>query len=325
MTEDFFELGGHSLLAVRMINELKLVSGVDVPLAELFRDATIEHLAAILRGDSSPKAHRTLMEIQAGGSAPPFFAVVTPGANALGYLTLSRILGRDQPFFKLQGPGELLLHRPYTDQENEQLAIGYVRLMRAVQPEGPYYIGGMCEGARIAFDMARVLESQGQELALLAMFDTWAVENSQVRWLWYFHAYAQRFRRIWKLPASGKWSAIKHAVRKKAKGIRETSTFDLKAWHAYYWPHKDFIPKRIEATITEFKIKRQPYYYVRDPLMGWASRTNNGVEIHNIRAKHLQMLREPWVRNLGQALGESLRRAQESNRRRPAASPSAPA
>jgi amino acid adenylation domain-containing protein len=313
VTDDFFELGGHSLLAVRMINELKLVSGFDVPLAELFRDATIEHLAEILRGDSSPKAHRTLMEIQAGGSAPPFFAAVTPGANALGYLTLSRILGRDQPFFKLQGPGELLLHRPYTDQENEQLAIGYVRLMRAVQPEGPYYIGGMCEGARIAFDMARVLEFQGQTLALVAIFDTWAVENSQIRWLWYFHAYAQRFRRLWRLSPSGKWGAVKQAFRNKTQRTRETGAFDLKAWHAYYWPHEDFVPKRINAMITEFKIKRQPYYYIRDPHMGWASRTNRGVEIHNIRAKHLQMLREPWVQNLGRALGESLRRAQESN------------
>jgi hypothetical protein len=36
------------------------------------------------------------------------------------------------------------------------------------------------------------------------------------------------------------------------------------------------------------------------------------------------MLREPWVRNLGRALGESLRRAQESNGR-PAATRSSPA
>jgi amino acid adenylation domain-containing protein len=313
VTDDFFELGGHSLLAVRMINELKQVAGFDLALAELFRGATIEHLARVLRGDSSPVGHRTIMEIQASGSAPPFFAAVTPGANALGYLTLSRILGRNQPLYKLQGPGEQLLHRPYTDLENEQLAIEYVRVMRAVQPEGPYYIGGMCEGARIAFDMARVLEFQGQTVALVAIFDTWAVENSQIRWLWYFHAYAQRFRRLWRLSPSGKWGAVKQAFRNKTQRTRETRVFDLKAWHAYYWPHEDFVPKRINAMITEFKIKRQPYYYIRDPHMGWASRTNRGVEVHNIRAKHLQMLREPWVRNLGRALGDSLRRAQESN------------
>jgi amino acid adenylation domain-containing protein len=312
VTDDFFELGGHSLLAVRMINELRRVSGLEVPLAELFRGATIEHLARILRGDSAPLAHRTLMEIQAGGSAPPFFAAVTPGANALGYLTLSRILGRDQPFYRLQGAGEQLLHRPYTDLENEQLAVEYVRLMRAVQPEGPYYIGGMCEGARIAFDMARVLESQGQQLALLAMFDTWAVENSQIRWRWYLHAYGQRIGKLWRLPASGKLGVVNQVERRKAKPMQENRRFDKKAWHAYYWPQQDFTPKRVNATITEFKIKRQPYYYVRDPLMGWGSRTDGGVEIQHIKAKHLQMLREPWVRNLGRALSDSLHRARES-------------
>jgi amino acid adenylation domain-containing protein len=313
VTDDFFEHGGHSLLAVRMINELTRVSGLEIPLAELFRGATIEHLAGILRGDSAPLSHRTLLEIQAGGSAPPFFAAVVPGANALGYLTLSRILGRDQPFYKLQGPGEQLLHRPYTDLENEQLAVEYARLMRAVQPEGPYYIGGMCEGARIAFDIARVLESQGQKLALLAIFDTWAVENSQIRWLWYLHAYSQRLRKLWKLPASGKWGAVRRAMRKKPEPTQQSGTFDQKAWHAYYWPGQDFVPKRVNARIVEFKIQRQPYYYVRDPLMGWVSRTTGRVETHNIKAKHLQILREPWVRDLGHALRDSLRRAQKSN------------
>jgi amino acid adenylation domain-containing protein/FkbH-like protein len=310
--DDFFDLGGHSFLAVRMINELKRVSGRDLPLAELFRGATIEHLAAILRGDSAPLAHRSLMAIQGEGSEPPFFAAVFPGANALGYLTLSRILGHGQPFYKLQGPGELLRHRPYTDLENEQLAIEYVRLMRAIQPEGPYYIGGMCEGARIAFDMARVLEAQGQQVALLAIFDTWAVENSQVRWLWYLHAYSQRLKRLWQQPRSGKWGTVKEAVRKKAQRVQDTATFDQKAWHAYYWPPVGFTPQRVKVAITAFKIQRQPYYYVRDPLMGWAARTNNGVDVHHIKAKHLQLLREPWVRNLGHALRDRLHRARES-------------
>ena len=127
------------------------------------------------------------------------------------------------------------------------------------------------------------------------------------------HAYSQRLRKLWKLPASGKWGAVKRAMRKKPEPMQQSSAFDQKAWHAYYWPGLDFVPKRVNATILEFKIQRQPYYYVRDPLMGWAARTTGRVETHNIKAKHLQILREPWVRNLGQALRDSLRRAQNSN------------
>ncbi len=308
VTEDFFELGGHSLMAARMIHELSSICGITLPLAELMRGATIEHLASVLRGDTAPRTHSTLMEIQVDGSAPPFFAVVTPGANSLGYVALSRALGNGQPFYKLQGGGEQLLHRPYTDVENEQLAAEYVRVMRAVQTEGPYYIGGMCEGARIAFDMARILESQGQRLALLAMFDTWAVENSQIRWRWYIHAYGQRLRRLWTLRGSEKWGAVKHIVDRRTGRVRESNVFDKEAWHAYYWP-PGFAPKPIKATITAFKIQKQPHFYVQDPLMGWGSRTTGGVDVRHIESRHLQLLREPWVRNLAQALGERLRRS----------------
>jgi amino acid adenylation domain-containing protein len=316
VSDNFFEIGGHSLLAVRMLNEIKRVTNQDMPLAELFRGATIEHLAALLRGETAPVSHLTLTAIQPNGSAPPFFAVVSPGLNALGYLSLSRILGSDQPFYKLQGPGEKILHRPYTAQEYERMAIDYVRTMRAEQPEGPYYIGGMCQGAHIAFDMARVLESQGQKTALLAIFDTWVIENNQNRALWYVYYYSQRLRKFRGLSVQKQWAAFRQALGEKARRVGAVGTGDRtpaqNIWHAAYWPGKDFVSQKANTTITLFKIPKQPFYYVRDPLMGWAKRTTKNVEIQLIEAKHLLMLRKPWVRNLGRALSQHLQRAQDA-------------
>ena len=310
VSDNFFEIGGHSLLAVRMLNEIKRVTNQEIPLAELFRGATIEHLAKILRAETVPVSHLTLTAIQPNGAAPPFFAAVSPGVNSLGYLSLSRILGSDQPFYKLQGSGGKVLDRPYSEQEYEQMALDYVRTMRAEQPEGPYYIGGMCQGAHIAFNMARVLESQGQQVALLAIFDTWVVENNQNRALWYLYYYRQRLKKIWGLPLRKKWAAFTDALGKKAKLVGGNGTQAPDIWRATYWPGKDFVSKKVNATITVFKIPQQPFYYVRDPLMGWARRTTKSVEIRHIEAKHLLMLRKPWVRNLGLALSERLQRAQ---------------
>jgi hypothetical protein len=98
-------------------------------------------------------------------------------------------------------------------------------------------------------------------------------------------------------------------LRKKAKRVGSIGTQNPNIWYASYWPGKDFVPNRVNTPITLFKIPRQPFYYVRDPLMGWASRTTSTVEVEHIQAKHLLMLRKPWVRNLAHALSARLRRA----------------
>jgi thioesterase domain-containing protein len=227
----------------------------------------------------------------------------------LGYLTLSRVLGTEQPFYKLQGPGDKVLDRPFTDAEYDRMALDYVRTMRAVQPEGPYYICGMCQGARIAFEMTRVLEAQGQKVGLLAIFDTWVVENTQVRSLWYLNYYVQRLKKFWKLRFSQQLTTGTQVLGKKAKRVGGLGPEIQNSWQDSYWPGKNFVPTQVNTPITIFKIPKQPYYYVRDPLMGWGNRTTKGVEIELVEAKHLLMLRKPWVRNLGKALTEHLRRA----------------
>ena len=43
--------------------------------------------------------------------------------------------------------------------------------LREVQPEGPYYLAGLCVNAVLAYEMARLLEEQGQKVAMLLMVD----------------------------------------------------------------------------------------------------------------------------------------------------------
>lgn len=68
--------------------------------------------------------------------------------------------------------------------------------MRAVQPEGPYFLAAMCEGCHIAEQMILHLEAQGQEVGLYAIFDTWALENTRRRWHSRLFGYQQRLRRL---------------------------------------------------------------------------------------------------------------------------------
>ena len=74
-----------------------------------------------------------------------------------------------------------------------------------------------------------------------------------------------------------------------------------------YWP-ENFTPSRFRAPIALFKRPKQPFYYVDDPHMGWGARTHGGVEIHEVDLRHLEILREPYVRELGEKLGARMQR-----------------
>jgi thioesterase domain-containing protein len=52
------------------------------------------------------------------------------------------------------------------------IASHYIERMRSIQPEGPYFLGGFCEGGNLAFEMAVQLQAQGQEVALLILIDS---------------------------------------------------------------------------------------------------------------------------------------------------------
>ena len=49
-------------------------------------------------------------------------------------------------------------------------------------------------------------------------------------------------------------------------------------------------------------------HYVDDPEMGWGQRSQGGVEIHEIEFDHDELLREPYVRPVGEQLAACVKR-----------------
>ena len=305
VTDNFFDLGGHSLTAARLLAHVKEITGHEVPLSLLFRGATVEALGQLL-GEHQGGSDPVVMQIQAGeGGRLPFFAIVPPGEEALGYAILARHMGSDQSVYKIQGHAPIVGKRPYTQHEMQSLASEYVAAMRSVQPTGPYCLGGLCDGAHIGERVVLELEAQGQEVAFLAVIDTWVLQNSQRPLLWRVDYFHQRLREVRKRSVGEQLNLYTRAISNRIRRLtRKSPRTD---WQETYWP-SNYVPPRFHAPVVLFKRPKQPFYYVNDPLMGWGPRTSGGVEIHVIDFDHLYLLREPHVGVLAEKLAVCIAR-----------------
>ena len=177
--DNFFELGGNSLLALRMVGRIEKLCGSRPRLAELFRDATIEHLVTTLLLQEDERLHAPVVKIYPEGTKTPFFFLHGDFSGGGFYCqNLARHIGADQPFFLLQPPG------PETGAGMTvgEMAQHHLSVLRRVQPRGPYRLGGYCNGGVVAFEMARRLCKEGEGVDLLALVEA-IVPTGPYRWL----------------------------------------------------------------------------------------------------------------------------------------------
>jgi amino acid adenylation domain-containing protein len=174
--DDFFALGGHSLLAVTMVARVEQLCGRKLPLTQVFAGATIEHLSQVLLQEPEvPQEESLLVKLQAGGGKRPFFFLHGDFLGGGFYcLKLARQLGPDQPFYALAPHGVSGSRLPSSVQA---MAADYLERVRSVQPEGPYLLGGYCNGALVAFEMAQQLYARGQKVDLLVLLSPFALKR----------------------------------------------------------------------------------------------------------------------------------------------------
>ncbi len=167
--DNFFELGGHSLLATRLIAEVSRSFGKEIPLTEFFIDPTIEHMARILVEGLDKDASSPLVAVQPLGSRAPFFFLHGDLVGGGYYVRkMARRLNADQPFYALHVHGTNGRRFPDTI---EAMATDYITVIKEIQPEGPYILGGFCSGALVAFEMALQLRARREAVGKLILLD----------------------------------------------------------------------------------------------------------------------------------------------------------
>lgn len=176
--DSFYELGGHSLLATQVVSRIRDRHGKVVTLAEFLEHPTVAFLARRLEAeeadiliDSQDREVRYCVQpLQLQGRGKPFFCVPGMGGNVAQLTSLSKALGRDRPFIAFQSLG--LDGKAQPHRSAESMASHYLRCLRAVQPRGPYLLGGHSLGSKVAWEMAHQLQLQGESVSLLVHIDS---------------------------------------------------------------------------------------------------------------------------------------------------------
>ena len=172
VTANFFDLGGHSLLAVSLLTQIEKTFKKNIPLATFLSAATIEDLSEVLSQETSSTSQSLLFNIRTTGSRAPLFLINAVGTGMLAYKLLAKHLDPERPIYGIRAVG--MDDNRIPQNRIEQMAEAYIEEMRSVQPEGPYFIAGVCTGGTVAFEMASRLNSRGLEVAFLGLIDSTA-------------------------------------------------------------------------------------------------------------------------------------------------------
>ena len=315
--DNFFDLGGNSFLAIRLVDRIEQDCGKKLPLSTLFAGATIEHLATALLMQEVSDSLAPLVAVQASGSRRPFFFLHGEWMGGAFYsLELARYLGPDQPFYVLEPYNFDGLQVPPTF---EAMAAAHIKSLRSVQPEGPFLLGGWCNGGLMAYEMARQLHAQGQAVDLLVLMDpdppapSWKWERriiiglgnllrrrqeKQVDWFLSYRYLRLSFH-YWRL------NKLKHMrTTKKGGSVIERSTMDAVSsqlneviprnevirqdWLSMHdWVAAGYMPLSYPGKITFFWTNEEPFRRERWLKLMESKIEANETESHIIPGNHI--------------------------------------
>jgi aspartate racemase len=197
--------------------------------------------------------------------------------------------------------------------------------MCTLQPEGPYFLGGLSFGGLVALEMAQQLLAQGQKVALLALFDTILPQAYQPLPI------HQRMGFHWNRLLQHGPSYVVNQLQEKFKSLKQK--MNLKMYSKSYMQQQGSVPHAMEYFAMQERNGEAGRAYVPQaypgkiilfratdrvdaatayvpPDLGWSDLAQGGLEIYDVPGHHVEIFKEPHVQVLGEQLRDSLDKAQ---------------
>jgi len=205
------------------------------------------------------------------------------------------------------------------------MADAYIQHMKDVQKQGPYLLGGYSLGFHIAFEMARQLIGQDEEVLLLVNLDAGAPSSSNPECA--LTTSLLEFAKENGLPGLQAEELNQldktirmHYVLKSLKGNIPPRDYEILNHVAPIWyAHELAIDAYFRKSLEKLRVKKYPGTIavfsakslnqtaegtpVEDPLgksrtRGWDQLSSGRIDVYQIEGNHQTFLREPHVRDL---------------------------
>lgn len=213
----------------------------------------------------------------------------------------------------------------------EEMATHYIDALRAVA-KAPYLLGGWSFGGLVAFEMAQQLYQAGEEVALLALFDTFNVvidnRTLQRNWLKFlktvavrdfkpfmYYYLAQLFSEAPSRMKSLSWSKQFATLARELRSLTDrdsTARRILRTIDANNQAIKNYVPQPYAGRVTLFRTQRPWLPGVENQSWGW-NKVASSCEVHLVPGDHLNLMRTPQVEVLASKLSVCIDQALARN------------
>lgn len=228
----------------------------------------------------------------------------------------------------------------------EEMATAYLDEVLAVQPEGPYLLGGHSSGSWVAFEMARQLQRRGQDVAMVAIVDTPApipdtktsdVDEDETLYLvkiarlierWAGKDLGITYEALQPLTPAGQMTYLEErlktvdilppqAGRAQVHGLVQVFKASTRNCVRYVargtYPGPVTLLRAADIHIEDTGIRIN--LRSDDETWGWNQLAEENVDVHIVPGDHVTMMAEPHVRELASKLAACIGNAEGSGAR----------
>ncbi len=171
------EIGVDSIILTQLLQQLQVIDQ-SIDFESLYLCQSIKDIIGLLEANEvicgkEKIYYSELIRLNKGNDDLPIFWIHGGFGGVEIYREIAQMIKR--PFYGIQAKGYLTEDEPIEGIEN--MAKYYIDIIKSVQPEGPYDLGGLSLGGTIAYEVARQLQAKGDEIRSIVMLESIFVEE----------------------------------------------------------------------------------------------------------------------------------------------------
>ena len=273
---------------------------VEIGIRSLFEAPTVEALAKrLVHGRPALSDFEVLLPIRPVGTKLPLFCIHDAGGFSWPYSKLIRHIPVEHPIYGLQARN--LTQRARRPRSIDEMAEDYVRLIRKIQPSGPYNLLGWSFGGLVAHAVATQLQANGEEVALLALLDSYPVQHDSAQ-----VAFDDDGENMSRQVAINPIMNLLDVLRREG-----LSTLKEHHYEAIMDTFKNntrlmgtFSPQRFRGAMSLFVATMSE---AKPPVEMWRSHVTGAIKVHPIDCAHDNMMDPAPAEKIGAILADELR------------------